>query len=92
MGATKKISPAIEPIPVAIDDVDAIEICRNESCPIVEIHEAHVLPSGRGAPPKHCPVCVAVIPRGQGARCEACGWKRSGRPFARRKQGEKDDA
>lgn len=108
MAATKKITCPIKPIEagikaamaattppiVEINDAinDTVEICRNESCTIVEIHEAHRITSTRGAPPKDCPSCLAPIPRGQGAKCTKCGWDRRGQTFVRRrrKNGEQD--
>jgi hypothetical protein len=72
MGTTKQL------IALSIDEVEeGVEICRDEACPIIEIHAAHpIIPSMRGRAPKTCPQCFASIPVGQGARCLACGWDR----------------
>ena len=57
-------------------DVEEItEMCRDDRCEIDGIHAAHPI-SGRGRTPKSCPMCMTAIPRGQGAKCLACGWDR----------------
>lgn len=56
-------------------DIGAFDMCRDDRCEIDGIHPAHSI-TGRGRAPKSCPLCMTPIPRGQGARCLACGWDR----------------
>jgi len=77
---------ATKVVPYTIDELnDEVEICRDEACPIVEIHAAHrVVPSMRGRAPKSCPVCFRPIPTGQGPRCMSCGWDRRNSVYAKK--------
>ena len=85
MAATKKITSSIISGDREIDLLDTdTEVCRDEACSIIEIHAAHPIETNRGAPPKGCPRCLEPIPRGQGAKCNTCGWDRRGRTFARK--------
>jgi hypothetical protein len=82
------IVTGIKTVAVEIDEIeDGTEICRDESCPIIEIHAAHrVVPSMRGRAPKSCPHCFRPIPRGQGPRCLVCGWDRRNSVFTKKGQ------
>jgi hypothetical protein len=79
VAATKKIAPVITVF-------NGVEVCRDESCYIIEVHAAHSIATSRGAPPKHCPLCNEPIPRGQGAHCKPCGWDRRGHTYVQRKR------
>ncbi len=77
--ADPKVEPPFEEAGVAY------EICRDERCPIIGMHDAHDLGPIRGRAPKLCPDCGAPTvkkfdPKAPSrlidCHCSACDWRR----------------
>lgn len=58
------------------DAWDGKKFCRDESCEIVDLHEAHAAIPLRGRTPRSCPTCLRQLVSPFGC---ACGWTRDGR-------------
>lgn len=70
----------LEILDVDIDHVDPENACRDDACPIVELHAKHTVYTPRGKPPTKCPLCKATYDK-SAAACLTCGWTRAlGRP------------
>lgn len=62
------------------DAVNPDDACRDEACPIVELHAKHTVYTPRGRAPTKCPLCKALYDK-SAAACLTCGWTRAlGRP------------
>jgi hypothetical protein len=56
--------------------------CRDDRCPIDELHAEHSVPMRRGRQIRRCPICnstIIRIPR-KWACCSKCSWRLTNKP------------
>lgn len=69
-----------------VEDIDLLpsdaEVCRDEDCPVIDVHLAHPVHVRRGRPTAACPNCFKSLTKTTDAQrtvktCGHCGWSRS---------------